>query len=438
MYNSFRSTCCDRICKIRVLPDSKMGRRVKSGNRVLTIKQNMLWNSVGSLCNLGCQWLISVLIVRLSAGYDAAGIYSLAVSLYNIFGSIAQYRMYTYQVSDVNGENTVGEYLALRCITSTSALLLCTVYGVLTCSASAWASIILYAVYKTVTLVIDVFHACDQRHHRMDLIGISLMLQGSLSLAGFVFGMLLFSSLELAIVLMTIAVTIVGLAYDYPKTTKIESFRFGISAQKTKKLLIGCLPIVVAGIASSASVSVPRQILASCMGNAVLGGYASVAAPVAIIQMGASYVYNPLLGYFSERYFNKDYPGFWSLFRKSLAAIIGIGFACVVILSMFGERLLVLVFGNSILDYTYLLLPLVVFAILTGVQWFLNDLLISVRLFKMTFISALTSLIISLITASPLIELYGAMGVTFSGLCANAVSIGVMLFSLFGLLRESN
>ena len=83
----------------------------------LSIKKNMLWNSIGSLCNLGCQWLISVLIVRLSTGYDAAGIYSLGISTYNIFGSIAQYRMYTYQVSDVKNENTTGEYLTFRLIT---------------------------------------------------------------------------------------------------------------------------------------------------------------------------------------------------------------------------------------------------------------------------------------------------------------------------------
>lgn len=409
---------------------------MKQDSKALSIKQNMLWNSAGSLCNLGCQWLISVLVVRLSSGYDAAGIYSLAVSLYNIFGSIAQYRMYTYQVSDVNGENTVGEYLAFRCVTSLSALLLCSIYGLLTCNSSAWASIVLYAGYKTATLVIDVFHACDQRHHRMDLIGISLMLQGFLSLIFFVVGMIASSSLELSIVLMTIAIAVVGLTFDYPKTRKIESFCFGISTAKTKKLLIGCLPIVIAGIASSASVTVPRQILASCLGNSVLGGYASVAAPVAIIQMGASYIYNPLLGYFSERYFNRDFSGFWGLFRRSLAAIIGIGIACVICLALFGKQLLVLVFGASILEYTYLLAPLVVFAILTGVQWFLNDLLISVRLFKMTFVSALVALVVSLLTAYPLIMAFGAMGVTLSGLCADAISIIVMLFALFGLARE--
>ena len=77
----------------------------------LSIKQNMLWNSFGSITYLACQWLITILVVRLSSGYEAAGTLSLAMSVYNIFAPFAIYRMYTYQVSDVKRENTVGSTL---------------------------------------------------------------------------------------------------------------------------------------------------------------------------------------------------------------------------------------------------------------------------------------------------------------------------------------
>lgn len=93
----------------------------------------MFWNSFGSIVNLGCQWALNVLIVRLSKGFDSAGIYSLAVSVYAIFAPIAQYRMYTYQVSDVRNENTTGEYLAFRVLTNAAALIVCMIYACVTC-----------------------------------------------------------------------------------------------------------------------------------------------------------------------------------------------------------------------------------------------------------------------------------------------------------------
>jgi len=68
----------------------------------LSLKANMLWNSAGSLTYLACQWLVTVLVVRLTSGYDAAGLLSLAMSVTGIFGTFATYKMNTYQISDVH------------------------------------------------------------------------------------------------------------------------------------------------------------------------------------------------------------------------------------------------------------------------------------------------------------------------------------------------
>ena len=75
-------------------PIGKTAEAMKS-NRAegLSLKQNMLWNSFGSLTYLGCQWLITILVVRLADGYDDAGTLSLAMSVYNMFSSLAIYRM---------------------------------------------------------------------------------------------------------------------------------------------------------------------------------------------------------------------------------------------------------------------------------------------------------------------------------------------------------
>lgn len=396
----------------------------------------MLWNSAGSICNLGCQWLISVLIVRLSDSYDAAGLYSLAMALYNIFGSIAQYRMYAYQISDVSRENTTGEYFSFRLITGFSALAMCIVYGVVTCDSSALGAIVFFALYKTISLLIDVLHATDQQNHRMDYIGKSLSMQGIISLV--VFSVVFYSSksLELTLLMMSVGVLLVGILYDLRKTRNFGAIKLGISRKKTIHLLVSCFPIVLAGIVASSTSSIPRQMLSDSLGSGILGAYASVAAPVAIIQMGASYIYNPLLGYFSERYFDNDLPGFLKLFGKSFIAIVAIGLVCVVAFAVLGEWLLVLVFGDSILPYTYLLLPLVFLALATGIQWFLNDLLIALRSFRATLIASVFSFVVAVVLTYPLIGQFGPNGVTISGLAAAFIGTVVMLIALVDKLRH--
>ena len=53
----------------------------------------MIWNSIGSMTYLACQWFTTIFVVRLSSGYDDAGLLSLAMSVVGIFGTFANYKM---------------------------------------------------------------------------------------------------------------------------------------------------------------------------------------------------------------------------------------------------------------------------------------------------------------------------------------------------------
>lgn len=402
----------------------------------LTIRQNMIWNSLGSMVNLGCQWLLSVLMVRFAGGYEAAGAYSLAMAVYGIFAPIAQYRMYTYQVSDVTNENTTGEYLAFRFVTDALAFLSVAVYTLATCDQSSWGIILLFSIYKIVATIIDVLHACDQRNHRMDYIGKSLALQGVISLAVFCVLFIGTQSLEFTFFGMTVGILAIAVVYDLPRSRQFGTIVPRISIRKTLRLLVRCLPIVLAGIAVSATPSIPRQYLSNAFGESALGVYSSVAAPVAIIQMGASYIYNPLMGYFSERYAECDKKGFMRLFASSSCAIALIGLACAIGLAIFGEPLLVLVFGESIRSYAYLLLPLVAFAFLTGFSWFLNDLLIALRSFRAATTAGIVGFVAMLASVVPVVDAYQLAGVTYVGFISVGASTLYMLFAVMLLLRS--
>lgn len=79
------------------------------------IKQNMPRNTAGSLVNLGCQRVITVLMARLASDYKSARVYSLAISIFNTLSQLAQHRVHTVQISDVRHGNSVGEYLGTGC-----------------------------------------------------------------------------------------------------------------------------------------------------------------------------------------------------------------------------------------------------------------------------------------------------------------------------------
>ena len=403
----------------------------------LSMKRNMLWNSAGSFTNLLAQWLITVLVVRIASGYDAAGLYSLAVSVYGIFAPVAQYRMYTYQISDTRHENTVGEYFTLRVITNGIALVACFGYALLTCPLSAVPAIMLYGLFKSAALLIDVFHACDQRHYRMDYIGISLAMQGVSSLAIFALAFSLTQNLEITLALMSLALLAIGLVYDMPRSNGFEKLRLGITWRKTRYLLLKCLPIVIGALAMAAAVSAPRQYLFDAMGEAALGVYASVAAPVAIIQTGASYIYYPLIGYFADYYDRGEKRKLIGLLLRVTGGIALVGVACAVLLELFGAPILEMFFANNIGQYAYLLVPMIVSAMITAYVWFLNDLLIAVRDFRGNLIGSIVPLVVALACMVPFVQWWGMNGVSFTAIAsylAAAVSMGA---SFLACLKKS-
>lgn len=405
-------------------------------DKVLSIKSNILWSSIGSIIGLSCQWLISVLVVRLSSGFSDAGLYSLSMSVYGIFFPIAQYRMYTYQVSDVNGENTVGEYLSFRLLTILLSLVLTFAYSLFTCRPASVFCIFLYGLYKSANQLIDVLHAADQQFSRMDYVGVSLALQGALSLGFFCVALSCFRSVPLAIFAMFIAVVLVGWFYDLPRTSALTCIVVGISRNKAKRLLITCLPAVVAGIAVSASASIPRQYISSALGDSALGVYSSIAAPIAIIQMGVSYLYNPLLGYFSKSYSDKDRHSFFRLCFACLlgaliiAVVFGIGF------EVLGNSLFSFVFGEEILPFMYLVPPMIASAVLTGLMWLVNDLLISFRYFSHTLVAGVLMFLVSLSSMKYSVEVFNLNGVTVCSLISCLFGLVYMVVVLSILLRR--
>ena len=101
---------------------SKKPREEAAPPPPLPLRTNLIWSSTGSLTRTMCNWLMTIAAVRLSTGFDTAGILSLAMSISNLVFPIAEYRLRTVQVTDVRGEHTSQEYLGMRLIASAAAL----------------------------------------------------------------------------------------------------------------------------------------------------------------------------------------------------------------------------------------------------------------------------------------------------------------------------
>ncbi len=394
----------------------------------ISLQKNILYNSIGNITYFFCQWLTTILVVRLSVGFSDAGVLSLAMSLTGSFVCIANYGLRNYQVSDLKPLYTDGVYVATRMITCLASLVICAVF--------VWANpynedqalcIIAYMFIRLAEAGVDVFHGIDQKAMRMDYIGISFGLRGVGTLVVFIASLYVLQNLFLSIVLMAVFSFFVVLCYDIPHTRRLADIRPQFDTRQIRKLLLLCFPMVMHSFLNSTLQAAPRYFLESLQSREMLGIYASVATPSMIIQMASSYIFSPLVGSFARSVENRDRADFAKLIRKCILAILCVTALAFIAAALLGNWGLTLLFGSQIGEYVWLLYPILLSAALAAGSWLWATVLIVVRDLKALVwgdvFGLATTIILSLLCIRPL----GLIGTTIALIGGQIVQVVLSL-----------
>lgn len=397
----------------------------------ISIQTSIIWNTVGSVFYMATQWLITILVVRLG-GVEPAGNLSLAMSVNNIFYSIAMFGIRNYQVTDVEGKYKNGTYLFSRLLSCMGAMVLCLIYCVgVDYNNEQKISIILYGVFKMSEAMYDAYAGICQKNWRMDYIGKSWLIRGIITFVAFCGILYTSGSLLAAIFGMAVGSFAVILFYDIPNTGKISDIRLNPSWGDSFLLMRECFPLLCYQLLSTAVGTVPRIFLERILGNYALGIYGSVAAPTLIVQMGASYIFNPFMTLFAEHYALKRKQEFYSTLKKCLAGIAGLSGVALVGGKLLGKWGLTLLYGEEVASYEYLLLPLIFCTILNALVWFLCGLLTTVREFQGLIWSNVVAVIISCVGSVILMlsgwDMQGATAGFAAGLLAECLCLALVL-----------
>lgn len=401
----------------------------------LSIQSSIMWNACGSICYLGCQWLLTVLVVRIS-GLADAGMLSLAMSVCNIWYSIALYGIRNFQVSDTIEKYSDRVYILSRLITGSMGLVGCVVYiFVVSYDTMQRICILLYYFFKFSEALHDVYAGIFQKNWRLDYAGKSLFIRSVLSLLSFVIMLYVTGNLALTIGSMAGVCLVAVLLYDMPIAKKMEVFNCA-HGRDIKKLLIECFPLVIYTLFATSIATIPRLIMERELGSYQLGIYSSIATPTLIIQMGATYVFNPYITLFAERYHQRDKKGFIAILRKCIAAVILLAAVGLLGGKVLGKWGLNLLYGEAVAKYVDLLLPLIVCTILTGFSWLLSGVLTSVRAFKALVGGNLLAVILSAILSLCFIRNWGMQGASIALAIALLAEIVVLFVCIVKIVKK--
>jgi len=384
---------------------------------------------VGNFIYLFSQWLLSYCVVKL-LGFEDAGILSLATAIAGSFIGISLYGMRNFQVSDIEGKYPDKTYIVSRFVTSGISLVVCMAFVAFNAySLYISVCILVYMCFKISESVSDVYQGILQKAMRMDYIGRSFIAKGLVTLAAFVVAISLTQNLLIGIVVLGISSFAIVFFYDRRKARKFSPVEKDVAWRPSvTALLKECLPIAVFVLIFNMIAQVPRYFLEINMGVEALGIYATIAMPVVIVQVSASFVFAPLTTPFAQHLSDGNIEGFKALFKKVVLFIAGLSVVSLVGFGILGDWILVLLFGPVIEPYTYLLIPLVICTILVAASWFLSMILVVLRKLKSLLFTSIASFAVVAAGSMPCILSFGQNGASF------ILIIGLTVYALSNII----
>lgn len=397
---------------------------------------NIFYNSFGTMFYYGCQWLTTILIVRLS-GYQDAGNYSLAMTFTAAFAIFALFNTRQYQVSDVKGEYSDKTYIASRYIAMGAAFLICAI-GLLfnAYTPYQWGIILLYMVFKCGEAWVDVYHGICQKKGRMDFICYSFLMRGVLMIASFCGLIYITGNLMYGVLAMTVSTFLVVFFYDRVMALKFVEEGDRADFQALKTLMMILVPLVIVAVTNNLSISLPKYFLERYFDETVLGYYSSVATPSMIVQVGANTIFVPLITPLADKLLADDKKGFAGILKKVFLAFVVLSALAVIMSFLLGEWFLVVVFGEEIRPYAYLFVPIITTTLLISINACLFPVCTVFREIKGQLAVGILGILSSLIASMVLVKRYCMDGVVAALLITLGIQIIIEIYLVFRRMKK--
>lgn len=392
---------------------------------------NIFYNSFGTIFYSGCQWLTTLLVVRIS-GFEDGGNYSLAMTFTAAFAIMALFNTRQYQVSDVVGEYSDRTYIRSRFTAMAISFAVC--FAGLFFNAYTpyqWGVILLYMIFKCGEAWIDVYHGIDQKNGRMDYICYSYIFRGFFMIAGFCGVLYLTKNLVLAIGSITLLTFLTAFFYDRRTAERFIAKDGAANRADVKKLMFAMLPLVLVAVTNNLSISFPKYFLERFYDETVLGYYSSVATPSMIVQVGASTIFIPLITPLADRLKENDKKGFLEILKKVALVFAGLSVLALIVSALFGEWFLVLLFQEEIRPYTYLFVPIIISTLLISVNAALFPVCTVLREIKGQLAVGIGGIVSSVAASAVLIRRYCMDGVVVSLLITLAIQIIIEIYCVY-------
>ena len=378
--------------------------------KALSLRLNFAWTTVGAIVYSACQWATVSLLAKLGSP-EIVGRYALGIAVATPVFMLAQLNLRAVVATDVRNENPFHDYLSLRLVTGTLALIAIALLAKLGGYRHDVALVILMlGAGLAIDGVGDICYGWQQQRERMERIAISLIARGILSTIAMGIGVYLTHSLIWGVMGSVAARLLVLFGFDLPMIPGSRQWRLLPSLRRQRRVLWLSLPLGIVLMLNALSVSAPRYWIERHQGEGMLGIFAAIASLMTIGGTLVNALGQSATPRLAQLHGNGDRRGFFGLLARLLGLVLLIGLGGIGVAIVAGRPILSLVYRPEYSGHNDLLIAMMAAGAITYVGSLLGYATTATRTFRAQVPLFVGVAIATGAASMLLIPVYGLMG----------------------------
>lgn len=413
------------------------------------LARNVSWTLAGNSFYALTQWLILVILARLS-GPESVGRFSIALAITSPVALFFGLNLRSVQATDARRDYMFADYLGLRLISVVLSLFtIAIIIAAVGYRGETAAVIAILAIAKGIEAIVDVFHGFLQAHERLDVIARSLMLKGFLSVVGLTLAVLVTRQIVWGCVAIVIAWATIFLRYDVRRAMETYSsitydnhptgrwFQPRWERPIFTSLVSLSFPLGLLVLLSSLATNLPRYFVVRSLGERELGYFSALAYLVVAGSMVIGAIADATKPRLAKYYAAGNLVAFRSLLLRMIGAAIVIGVTALVVSLLLGRQILILIYGPEFASQAHVLAWLMVDAAIGFSYVFLGTAVTAMRRFHVQLPIHAVSTAVLVVLCATLIGSHGLVGAVWAMLGSGLVEAAAYLILLRKIFKPS-
>lgn len=371
--------------------------------------KNNLLNVIGTLMMAFNQWVQIILITRILGLYEV-GLYSyflailapiVLLSRFSFSFLIPTQKKYNYSYYVYNKFRQLCNYVFI--------ILMIVFIAILDLNSYEIVCLSIFTLFKFFENKEEYIFTENISKNNIEVLAYSKILKSMITLFLFTISISIFESLLLGILSLLISQILIYYLYDIKYKHRNNLSEQIIRKGQFKNIFLLGIGLTIVGVATSLSSTIPRYILEEIHGREALGIYATIAyfsliANNIIIALNQSFISSLVIALSNNIFI------FLKKFSQIFLVYIGLIFIGLLMLIIFGNDFLIIIYGNQFVGYNKELIlvgvQIVLFVIFKLFEMSLNVL----NLYKAQVIIQSITFILTILISLPLINVYGIIG----------------------------